>query len=115
MRRERIMDKLTVTQQEQTDSEEQRIAKAVAERDTKQAQQQREEEEKKAAMLESIAAHREFLVTHVQMLHLQNTKLLEHKAFVKPLILNVYLVPSHLCGVVTCGLKNKFVEYFFVA
>ncbi|XP_031153852.1 coiled-coil domain-containing protein 173 isoform X2 [Sander lucioperca] len=61
MRRERIMDKLTVTQQEQTDSEEQRIAKAVAERDTKQAQQQREEEEKKAAMLESIAAHREFL------------------------------------------------------
>ncbi|XP_078117974.1 cilia- and flagella- associated protein 210 [Sander vitreus] len=61
MRRERIMDKLTVTQQEQTDSEEQRTAKAVAERDAKQAQQQREEEEKKAAMLESIAAHREFL------------------------------------------------------
>ncbi|TDH06906.1 hypothetical protein EPR50_G00118320 [Perca flavescens] len=61
MHRERIMDKLTVTQQEQTDTEEQRTAKAVAERDAKQAQWQREEEEKKAAMLESIAAHREFL------------------------------------------------------
>ncbi|XP_034740944.1 coiled-coil domain-containing protein 173 isoform X2 [Etheostoma cragini] len=61
MRRERIMDKLTIAQQEHTDSEEQRTAKAVAERDAKQAQQQRKEEEKKAAMLESIAAHREYL------------------------------------------------------
>ncbi|XP_059198595.1 cilia- and flagella- associated protein 210 [Centropristis striata] len=61
MRRETIMNKLTVTQQQQTDSEEKRVAKAVAEQDAKQAQQQREEEEKKAAMLESITAHRELM------------------------------------------------------
>ncbi|XP_040003725.1 coiled-coil domain-containing protein 173 isoform X2 [Xiphias gladius] len=61
MHRERIMNKLTVTQQEQTVSEEQRLAKAVAERDAKQAQQQREEEEKRSAMLKSITAHREFM------------------------------------------------------
>ncbi|KAL7384639.1 hypothetical protein ABVT39_006131 [Epinephelus coioides] len=61
MRRERIMNKLSVTQQQQTNNEEQRIAKAVAEQDAKQAQQQREEEEKKEAMLESIVAHRELM------------------------------------------------------
>ncbi|GAA6231206.1 coiled-coil domain-containing protein 173 isoform X2 [Lates japonicus] len=61
MQRERIMNKLTDTQREQTVSEEQRIAKAVAERDAKQAQQQREEEEKKAAVLKAITAHREFM------------------------------------------------------
>ncbi|XP_018540275.1 cilia- and flagella- associated protein 210 isoform X1 [Lates calcarifer] len=61
MQRERIMSKLTDTQREQTVSEEQRIAKAVAERDAKQAQQQREEEEKKAAVLKAITAHREFM------------------------------------------------------
>ncbi|XP_073329634.1 cilia- and flagella- associated protein 210 [Pagrus major] len=59
--RERIMNKLTVTQQQQTVNEDQRIAKAVAERDAKQAQQQWEEEEKKAAMLKSITAHREMM------------------------------------------------------
>ncbi|XP_022072385.1 cilia- and flagella- associated protein 210 isoform X2 [Acanthochromis polyacanthus] len=58
-RRERIMDKLTVKQKEEVVSEEQRIAKAVAERDAKQAQEQQEKEEKKAEMLKSIAAHRE--------------------------------------------------------
>ncbi|XP_044221300.1 coiled-coil domain-containing protein 173 [Thunnus albacares] len=59
MRREQITAKLTVTQQQRVDSEEQRTAKAVAERDIKQAQKQRDEEEKRAAMLESIAAYRE--------------------------------------------------------
>ncbi|XP_023142157.2 cilia- and flagella- associated protein 210 isoform X2 [Amphiprion ocellaris] len=59
MRRERIMGKLTVKQQEEAVSEEQRIAKAVAEQDAKQAQEQQEKEEKKAEMLKSIAAHRE--------------------------------------------------------
>uniref|UniRef100_A0A146ZWD9 Cilia and flagella associated protein 210 n=1 Tax=Fundulus heteroclitus TaxID=8078 RepID=A0A146ZWD9_FUNHE len=58
-RRERILKQLTATQQEQTASEEQRIAKALAEWDAKQAQQQREEERKKSEMLKSIAAHRE--------------------------------------------------------
>ncbi|XP_047457343.1 protein CFAP210 [Mugil cephalus] len=61
MRRDRIMNKLSASQREQTVSEAQRIARAVAERDAKQAQQQREEEEKKAAMIKSIAAHREFM------------------------------------------------------
>lgn len=70
MCREKIMNKLTVTQQEQTVSEEQRIAKAVAEQDAKQAQQQQEEEEKRATMLKSITAHREVMVTQVQLLHL---------------------------------------------
>lgn len=63
MRRERIMNKLSASRQEQTVSEEQRIAKAVAERDAKLAQQQWEEEEKKAAMMKSIAEHRELMVT----------------------------------------------------
>lgn len=38
------MNKLTVRQQQQTDDEEQRVAKAVAELDAKQAQRQWEEE-----------------------------------------------------------------------
>ncbi|XP_074550428.1 cilia- and flagella- associated protein 210 [Halichoeres trimaculatus] len=57
-----IMDKLTVKLQEQIDSEEQRIAKAVAEQEEKKARQEWEEYEKKAKMLESIAAHREFMI-----------------------------------------------------
>lgn len=61
------MNKLTVEQREQTVSEEQRTAKAVAERDAKQALQQLEEEEKRVAMLKSIAVHREFMVTKVQI------------------------------------------------
>lgn len=64
--RERIIDKLTVKQREQTVSEEQRIGKAVRERDAKEAQQQREEQEKRAAMLKSIAAHRELTVTYTK-------------------------------------------------
>uniref|UniRef100_A0A665VHL9 Trichohyalin-plectin-homology domain-containing protein n=2 Tax=Echeneis naucrates TaxID=173247 RepID=A0A665VHL9_ECHNA len=60
MHREKIMNKLAVTQQEQAVSDEQRIAKAVAERDAKQAQQQKEEAAKRAAMLKAIAAHRQF-------------------------------------------------------
>ncbi|XP_041663571.1 coiled-coil domain-containing protein 173 [Cheilinus undulatus] len=60
--REKIMDKLTVRQQEQTVSEEQRIAKAVAEQEAKRAQQQREEYETKATMLRSMAEHRELMI-----------------------------------------------------
>ncbi|XP_014264491.1 cilia- and flagella- associated protein 210 isoform X1 [Maylandia zebra] len=60
-RRDRIINKLTVTQQEQAVSEEQKIAKAVAESEAKQAQQQLEEDEKKAAMLKSISVHRELM------------------------------------------------------
>ncbi|XP_054471948.1 cilia- and flagella- associated protein 210 [Anoplopoma fimbria] len=59
MHREKIMNKLAITQKDQTEREQQMIAKAVAEQEAKQAQRRWEEEEKKAAMLESIAAHRE--------------------------------------------------------
>lgn len=56
------MKDLTVAQQEQSVSQEQRIAKAVAQQDAKQAQQWWEEEEKRVAMLRSIRAHRELTV-----------------------------------------------------
>ncbi|XP_035532491.1 coiled-coil domain-containing protein 173 [Morone saxatilis] len=59
--RERIMNKLTVTQQENTHSEEQRIAKAAAEQEAKEAQQRWQEGKKRAAMLKTINAHREFM------------------------------------------------------
>lgn len=58
-----IKDKLTVTQREQEGNEEQRIAMAVAQRDAREAQLQWEEEERKAALLQSIAKHRELTVT----------------------------------------------------
>lgn len=59
------MDQLIATQQELKVNEEHRIKKAVAEQDAKQAQRQWEEEEKKAAVLKSIAAYRESLVTQL--------------------------------------------------
>lgn len=95
MRREKIMNELTVTQQEQTVVEEQKNAKVVAEQHAKEAQQQWEEEEKRATMLKSIAAHREFTVTRVAAAPdvLQSTKLL------KSLL-------GGLCDVITSGLKN---------
>lgn len=58
-----IKDKLTVTQREQEGNEEQRIAVAVAQRDAREAQLQWEEGERKAALLQSIAKHRELTVT----------------------------------------------------
>lgn len=57
------MDKLTVTQREQEVSEEQRVALAVAQRDAREAQLQWEEEERTAALLQSIAEHRQLTVT----------------------------------------------------
>ncbi|XP_055072333.1 cilia- and flagella- associated protein 210 [Misgurnus anguillicaudatus] len=57
--REAIIEKLAVQKQEQTSNEEEIIAKAVAEREARQAREQREKEEKHAAMMKSIAAHRE--------------------------------------------------------
>lgn len=56
------MKDLTVAQREQSVSQDQRIAKAVAEQDAKQAQQWWEEEERRAAMLRSVRAHRELTV-----------------------------------------------------
>ncbi|XP_029566959.1 coiled-coil domain-containing protein 173 isoform X2 [Salmo trutta] len=58
MHREGIMNKLAAKQQEQTDNEE-LIAKAIAQRDARQAQQQKEKDDKRTAMLNSIASHRE--------------------------------------------------------
>ncbi|XP_077071483.1 cilia- and flagella- associated protein 210 [Siphateles boraxobius] len=57
--RETIIQKLAVQKQEEISNEEEIIAKAVAEREARQARVQREKEEKHAAMLKSIAAHRE--------------------------------------------------------
>ncbi|XP_052422203.1 cilia- and flagella- associated protein 210-like [Carassius gibelio] len=57
--RETIIQKLAVQKQKQISNEEEIIAKAVAEREAKQAREQREKEEKHAAVLNSIAAHRQ--------------------------------------------------------
>ncbi|KAG1945097.1 coiled-coil domain-containing protein 173 [Pimephales promelas] len=57
--RETIIQKLAVQKQEEINNEEEIIAKAVAEREARQARVQREKEEKHAAMLKSIASHRE--------------------------------------------------------
>ncbi|KAK1789020.1 hypothetical protein P4O66_014972, partial [Electrophorus voltai] len=57
--REAITERLKAQHQEQTTNEEELIFKAVEEAEAKQAQQQREKDEKKAAMLKSIATHRE--------------------------------------------------------
>lgn len=56
------MKDMTVTQQEQSVSEEQRIAKAVAEQEATRAQQWWEGEGRRAMMLRSIRAHRELTV-----------------------------------------------------
>lgn len=56
------MKDMTVAQQEQSVSEEQRMAKAVAEQEAKRAQQWWEEEERRATMLRSIREHRELTV-----------------------------------------------------
>ncbi|XP_059418502.1 cilia- and flagella- associated protein 210 [Carassius carassius] len=57
--RETIIQKLAVQKQQQVSNEEEIIAKAVAEREAKQAREQHEKKEKHAAMLNSITAHRE--------------------------------------------------------
>ena len=69
MLRDKIIDKLTVTKQEQVVNEEELIAKAVAEREAKQAQKQKEEDDTKAAMLKSITAHRELMVNYSITMH----------------------------------------------
>ncbi|XP_036429901.1 coiled-coil domain-containing protein 173 isoform X1 [Colossoma macropomum] len=57
--REAIIERLSAQHQEQTTNEDNLISKAVAEAEAKRAQHQREKDAKKAAMLKSIAAHRE--------------------------------------------------------
>uniref|UniRef100_A0A668AUF3 Cilia and flagella associated protein 210 n=1 Tax=Myripristis murdjan TaxID=586833 RepID=A0A668AUF3_9TELE len=63
MQRDRLMDKLTATLKDQVideeDGDKDGTARAAAEREAKEAQQQRDKEEERAAMLRSIAAHRE--------------------------------------------------------
>ena len=63
------MQKLAVQKQEDIDrlrkKEEQNIAKADAEREAERARVQCKEEERRAAMLESIAAHRESRVNYL--------------------------------------------------
>lgn len=67
------MKDMTVAKLEQSVSEEQRIAKAVAEQEAKQAQQWWEEEERRAAMLRSIREHRELTVPMQQHALMVNT------------------------------------------
>ncbi|XP_061696696.1 cilia- and flagella- associated protein 210 [Syngnathoides biaculeatus] len=58
-RRERIMDQLTLAQQER---KQQSVTKAVTEQDAQRMQQQWEEEKKRVEMIKSITAHREHVV-----------------------------------------------------
>ncbi|XP_051937526.1 cilia- and flagella- associated protein 210 [Hippocampus zosterae] len=58
-RREKIMDKLTLAQQEQ---KQQNNAETVAELDAQRMQRQWEEEQKRVQMMKSIAAHREHVI-----------------------------------------------------
>uniref|UniRef100_A0A4W4GRC6 Trichohyalin-plectin-homology domain-containing protein n=1 Tax=Electrophorus electricus TaxID=8005 RepID=A0A4W4GRC6_ELEEL len=71
--REAITERLKAQHQEQTTNEEELIFKAVEEAEAKQAQQQREKDEKKAAMLKSIATHREAM-RQEQQLRVQEEK-----------------------------------------
>ncbi|XP_048879867.1 protein CFAP210 [Brienomyrus brachyistius] len=57
--KEKILEKLAVRKQEQVIDEEERIAKAVAQREARLAKEQKEKDEKKAAMLDAITSHRE--------------------------------------------------------
>uniref|UniRef100_W5KEG4 Cilia and flagella associated protein 210 n=1 Tax=Astyanax mexicanus TaxID=7994 RepID=W5KEG4_ASTMX len=57
--REAIIERLAAQRQEQTSNEEELISKAVAQAEAKRIRQQREMDGKKAAMVKSIAAHRE--------------------------------------------------------
>lgn len=71
--REGITKDLTVAQQEQWVSEEQRIVKAVAEQEAKQAQQWWEEEERRATTLRAIREHRELTVPIQRQAMMVNT------------------------------------------
>lgn len=73
-----ILNKLVVTQQQQTLHEEQRTAKAAEELDARQALLHQEQQQKKAAMLKSITDHREIIVTCV---HMREIFLFRHQAF----------------------------------
>ncbi|XP_061736054.1 cilia- and flagella- associated protein 210 [Nerophis ophidion] len=69
-RREKIMDKLRVAQQEQTDQKEQKVAEAAARQDSKRMQHKWEEDEKRAAMMKSITSHREHMVQEMEQHYL---------------------------------------------
>ncbi|XP_037096347.1 coiled-coil domain-containing protein 173 [Syngnathus acus] len=60
--KEKIMDKLTLVQQEEKRQKQQSVAKAVAEQDAQRMQQEWEEEQKRLKMMKSIAAHREQVI-----------------------------------------------------
>ncbi|KAM9802335.1 cilia- and flagella- associated protein 210 [Syngnathus typhle] len=61
-RKEKIMEKLTLVQQEEKRQKQQSVAKAVAEQDAQRMQQEWEEEQKRLKMMKSIAAHREQVI-----------------------------------------------------
>ena len=57
-----IRNKLTATQQEKTDHEDECIARAIAEQEAREALRRNADAERKAAMQKSISEHRETLV-----------------------------------------------------
>ncbi|XP_077393435.1 cilia- and flagella- associated protein 210 [Festucalex cinctus] len=61
-RRETILDKLILAQQERKEQNQQNITKVVAEQEAQRMQQQWEEEQKRVEMIKSIAAHREHVI-----------------------------------------------------
>lgn len=63
--REALVEKLAAFNEEQTINEEELISKAAAEAEARMDKQQREKDEKKAAMLKSIADHREAVVNFI--------------------------------------------------
>lgn len=63
--REGLVEKLAAYHQEQSSNEEELISKAAAEAEARQDKQQHEKDEKKAAMLKSIAEHREAVVSFI--------------------------------------------------
>ncbi|KAJ0005673.1 hypothetical protein NQD34_015567 [Periophthalmus magnuspinnatus] len=82
-KRERILEKIVATQQEQAENEELKIAQAVAEREAREAKLKLEEEEKKAAMMKSMAVHREALREEKERMkeeiQLKNKEMLQSK------------------------------------
>ncbi len=67
--RETIIQKLAVQKQQQISNEEEIITKAVAEHEAKQARERRKKEEKHAAVMNSIAAHRESVVNKLVLIY----------------------------------------------
>lgn len=81
--RQALVEKLAAFNEEQTINEEEVISKAAAEAEARLDKQQREKDEKKAAMLKSIAEHRESVVNFIfgNMANYQQSKIKQYFTF----------------------------------